>query len=273
MSGPLALIGGEEFADGFEDVHARLLELARVSAPHRNGRAVRVAFLPTCAADDGLERVDYWCDLARQRLEALGAKVSTPKIVDRLSADDPDYAQQIAEADWIYIGGGYPHVGMRILTGTRALSALETAWEAGSLVAGASAGAMMLCARSFVITPEVDEAITPLLEQGQGVGDWNIPLPPPLDCLGFVPNSLCWPHLNQLFSMSWLKSGLLPAGYTMIGVDEQTALIGLPSCSWETLGRGKVLIVDDQWQVQTFTAGMQWNRVEMSIPSAAPRDF
>src|SRR5579864_3981716 len=49
----LALIGGEEFAPGFEDVHSALL------SPLRAGQS-RGVFLPTCAAHDGLEVVKYW---------------------------------------------------------------------------------------------------------------------------------------------------------------------------------------------------------------------
>jgi hypothetical protein len=41
----LALIGGEEFAAGFEDVHASLLKDTGNAQP-------RVVYLPTCAADD-----------------------------------------------------------------------------------------------------------------------------------------------------------------------------------------------------------------------------
>src|SRR5512137_375344 len=100
----LALIGGEEFADGFEDVHASLLK--------ETGRAQpRVVFLPTCAADDGAEAIEYWCN--------------TPREIDQVSADDVHYAQVIADANLIYFGGGYPHVAMRVLPQTRVMAALH----------------------------------------------------------------------------------------------------------------------------------------------------
>src|SRR5574341_495811 len=116
MPAQLALIGGEEFSPGFEDVHAGLL----AALPGK-----RVVFLPTCAADDGSEALDYWCGEAVRHFSALGAEVSAPRIVDALSADDPHHASLIAGADWVYIGGGFPHVAMRVLPGTRALAALE----------------------------------------------------------------------------------------------------------------------------------------------------
>ncbi len=262
MNSPIALIGGEEFADGFEDVHASLLELTRKQRDSRareNGRPVRVVFLPTCAADDGPETVSYWCEEAQRRLGALGAQVLAARIVDWASADDPENAQRIAEADWVYIGGGYPHVGMRILGGSRSQQALEAAHQRGALISGASAGAMLLGARSWVITPDLDAAITELFTEGTGLGEWSLPLPPPLDCFGFVPRSMCWPHANQLFSLRWLQDGLLPAGYFVIGIDEQTALVNTGTDGWEVQGRGKVTLVNDHYQVTELPAG---SRVE-----------
>lgn len=257
MASFLALIGGEEFADGFEDVHARLAEQAYRSRQSRNGSAVRVAFLPTCAAQDGLQVVEYWCEQARQRLGEVGAKVSALQITDRVSADDPQNARQVAEADWVYIGGGLPHVGMQILTGTKTRQALDHARQRGALISGASAGAMLLCARSWVITPELDHQINTLLEQGQPVEEVEFPLPAFLDCLNLVPGTLCWPHLNQFFSMRWVEKGMLPPDCTMLGLDEQTAILSQDKVSWQVLGRGRAVIIDPQHYSQTYLAGQQ----------------
>ncbi len=98
MHARLALIGGEEFATGFEEVHASLLKDTGRARP-------RLVFLPTCAADDGNEAIEYWCNMAREQFTALGAIVETPLVIDRASADDPKCAQLIAEADLIYFGG------------------------------------------------------------------------------------------------------------------------------------------------------------------------
>jgi cyanophycinase-like exopeptidase len=264
MKSPIALIGGEEFADGFEEVHVGLYEMARKqrdSHARQNGHPVRVVFLPTCASDDGPETVTYWCDEAQRRLGALSAQVMPVLIVDRASANDPENARLIAEADWIYIGGGYPHVGMRILSGTRALQALKAAHQRGVLITGASAGAMVMGARSWVITPEFDATITELLSTGMGVSEWDMPLPPPLECLGMVPRSMCWPHANQLFSVRWLKNGLLPPGHFVIGIDEQTALVNAGTDGWEVLGRGKVTLVDSRYQVRELPAGSRLERL------------
>jgi cyanophycinase-like exopeptidase len=240
MKNIFALIGGEEFSNGFEDVHADLLG-------RMDGRPGSIVYLPTCAADDGAETVDYWCGLARQRLSILGIQVETPRVVDRESANDPENARVVAEAGWIYLGGGYPHVAMRILPGTRVLDALYSALQRGVLLSGASAGAMLMCARSFVVTPELSEAAGRIWENG-APSDWDPPMPPLFDCLGIIPNSFCAPHFNRLFATKWLEHGLLLPGHSLIGIDEQTALIsydnldGSASSNWQVAGRGMVTI-------------------------------
>jgi hypothetical protein len=41
------------------------------------------------------------------------------------------YAQLIAKADLIYFGGGYPHVAMRVLPGTRVMAAFACSRGSG----------------------------------------------------------------------------------------------------------------------------------------------
>src|SRR4030095_9345610 len=169
MVNRLALIGGEEFSDDFEDMHVGLI------APL--GQKPRVAFLPTPAANDGIENVEHWCSLAREKLSALGASVDTPRVVDRESANDPRHAQQIAEADWVYLGGGYAHVALPILRGTKVMEALLSAKERGALISGDSEGAMMMGEQGIVITPELLEDIGKYWESG-APSEWDPPKPP-----------------------------------------------------------------------------------------------
>ncbi len=246
MSARLALIGGEEFADGFEDVHASLLA-------DLGGGPRRIAFLPTCAADDGGEAVNYWCATAREKLSALGAVVETPRVVDAASANDLRHAQIVAEADWIYWGGGYPHVAMRLLPNTRVLEALNAARARGALITGSSGGAMLMCAKSWAITPEHAAEIQRVWADG-APPDWDPPLGAPLDCLGLIPRSLCAPHFNRLFPRKWLGRGFPPKGFVIIAIDEQTALVSTGD-KWEVRGRGAVTIIRDNLTETRQTAG------------------
>lgn len=230
----LVLIGGEEFAPGFEDVHSTLL------SPLRDGQS-RGVFLPTCASHDGLEVVKYWANLAREKLSPVCASVEAPLVIDTESANRTDYANAVAAADWIYIGGGYPHIGLQILTGTRVMDELLRAAARGALILGASAGAMMMCAQSIVISPE--------FLGGQGK-------PQPLVCLGFVPNSVCAPHFNRSFSQRWIEDHILPDGFTLIGIDEQTALASVDG-TWRVYGHGSVSLFRKGGQLVQYAAG-QW---------------
>ena len=231
----LALIGGEEFAAGFEDVHASLLKDTGNALP-------RVVYLPTCAADDGDEAIEYWCNTACEKFTALGAIVETPRVIDRVSADNAHYAQLIAEADLIYFGGGYPHVAMRILPNTRVMAALQDALKRGVLIAGSSGGAMLMGARSEVVTPELAAEIGRVWESGPPP-DWDPPLPVLIDCLGWVAHGFCAPHFNRLFPWKWLEHGILADGEVMIGIDEQTALVSRADHQWEVRGRGGVTLI------------------------------
>jgi cyanophycinase len=242
----LALIGGEEFAAGFEDVHAGLLADTGAAKP-------RVVFLPTCAAADGDGAIEYWCNTAREKFTALGATVETPHVIDRASADDPRHAQLIAEADLIYFGGGYPHVAMRILPDTRVLAALQDAVQRGVLVAGSSGGAMLLGARSEVVTPELAEEISRVWDSG-APPDWDPPLPEFIDCLGWVKHSFCAPHFNRLFTWKWLEHGFLKDADILIGIDEQTALVSRGDHQWEVQGHGAVTLIRNDRQPKRYAA-------------------
>jgi cyanophycinase-like exopeptidase len=72
---------------------------------------------------------------------------------------------------------------------------------------------------------------------------------------------MCWPHANRLFSIRWIQNGLLPPGHFVIGIDEQTALVNTGIDGWEVLGRGKVTLVDDHYQVRELPAGTQLERL------------
>jgi cyanophycinase-like exopeptidase len=222
---------------------------------NRNRGPVQVVYLPCNAADDGLETIECWSGEAQTRLEVLGAQVAAPPVIDRRSADDPAYAAQVRSADWIYLGGGKPQVGMRILPGTQVYRALREAWEDGALLCGASAGAMLLAGQSWVITDELDPAIEAMQRAGRDPQDWELPRLDPLACLGLLPNTLIWPHLNQFFALNWLKQGMKPPGHTVIGIDEQTALLSGGNSAWQVLGRGRAVLIDDEYQVQSFSAG------------------
>jgi len=253
MNSSIALFGGETFTTGFERVYLRLIDLARTKRTHPDNQPIRLVYLATCASLDGPERVDYLRERAQKKLGSMGVVVSAPPVTDHHAADDPSYARLVAEADWIYFSGGLPHVGMQILSGSRIMAAVMAAWKRGVLLSGSSAGAMLLCSHSIVITPELDAEIEKLIKRGEGHSVWNIPLPAIEKCLGLVPRSMCWPHMNVLFSSDWARR-LLPHEHRFIGVDEQTAVVKNAEGKWQVWGKGKVVVGTHQ-TLNEYTTG------------------
>jgi cyanophycinase len=171
----------------------------------------------------------------------MGVNVSTPLVIDRRSANDSENAREVSEADWIYFSGGHLHIGMQILKESRVLDAILTAFQRGVLISGSSAGAMLLCSHSIVITPETNAELEHIIQCCKGRSDWILPPVPVEKCLGLVPRSMCWPHMNQLFSVDWVRS-MLPQGFRFIGIDEQTAAVKNAQGRWQIGGRGKVMV-------------------------------
>jgi cyanophycinase-like exopeptidase len=248
MRNKLALIGGEEFSDDFQDVHASLV----VSLGEKPG----VVFLPTAATSDGIETVEHWCSLAREKLSALGAVVDTPPVIDRESANDPVYAQQVADADWVYLGGGYAHVAFPILQGTKVMEALLSAKARGALISGASAGAMMMGMQAIVITPELLEDVGKYWESG-APPEWDPPVPPFIQGLGWLDGKIVAPHFDRpWFSRKWLDSDNFKTGATLIGIDEYTALVAMDTDgTWEVRGRGSVTLHRTREDFMRYGAG------------------
>jgi cyanophycinase-like exopeptidase len=248
MGKRLALIGGEEFSDDFQHVHASLVASL--------GKQPRVIFLPTAAANDGIETVEHWCSLAQEKLSALGANVDTPRVIDRQSANDSHYARQVADADWVYLGGGYAHVAFPILQGTKVMDALLSAKARGALISGASAGAMMMGTQAIVITPELLEDVGKYWETG-APPEWDPPVPPLIRGLGWLDNRIVAPHFDRpWFSRRWLDSDMFQIGATLIGIDEYTALVALDTDgSWEVHGRGFVSVHRTREDFTRYAAG------------------
>ncbi len=248
MGKRLALIGGEEFSDDFQDVHAGLVAFL--------GKTPKVTFLPTAAADDGNETVEYWCSLAREKLSALGAIVDTPYVIDRESANDPHYAQQVADADWVYLGGGYAHVAFPILRDTKVMGALLSAKARGALISGASAGAMMMGTQAIVITPDLREEVGKYWERG-APSEWDPPVPPLIPGLGWLNSKIVAPHFDRpWFSRRWLDSAMFKPGATLIGIDEYTALVALDTDeTWEVRGRSFVTLYRTREDFTRYGAG------------------
>lgn len=122
-------------------------------------------------------------------------------------------------ADLIYLPGGDPDVIATVLAGSRAWSAMERAYAGGACLAGASAGAMVLCERLWT---------------ARG----------PMDGLGVVPGAAVLPHFAPGRSRGW-RSVVDPEGrLAWIGLEERTLVMGRPGdTAWHVAGRGRAWLL------------------------------
>jgi cyanophycinase len=130
--GVLALVGGAEWTDGC-DFDEELLRLSGGS---------EVVVLPTAAA---FENPDLAVEHASRWFARLGGNVTGLRVLQRRDALDPANADAVRAASFVYLSGGSPLHLRSVLKGTPLWDALVDTWGAGAVVAGSSAGAMVLC--------------------------------------------------------------------------------------------------------------------------------
>jgi cyanophycinase len=224
--GPLALVGSGEYLPVMLDVERDLIE----------ARPPRYVQIPTAAGREGPKRLSYWVELGRAQADRLGV-VAVPLVVtDRSQADDPAVAAQVEGAGLIYLSGGSPGYLADTLRDTALWHAIATAWRAGAALAGCSAGAMALADR------------VPDLRNPTGGNRLGLNLLPHIRVLphfdkmvGRIPDVLTRPFFRP------------PDGVHVVGVDEDTALVGGPE-EFEVRGRQSAWLLGNGRR-QEFPAG------------------
>jgi cyanophycinase-like exopeptidase len=138
---------------------------------------------------------------------------------DRDDANNEALAAEVAGAGLIYLSGGNPGYLADTLRGTIVWEAIVAAWQSGSALAGCSAGAMAMT--SWV----------PSLRHPRKGGT---------DGLGLLPHLRVIPHFDAFAARmpDVVTRFLLPhdPDVTIVGIDEETALIGGPH-EWTVQGR------------------------------------
>src|SRR5574338_845838 len=103
MNGLIALLGSGEYLSVMDDVDRHLLDSLGL-----NGRKARVVCLATAAGREGDGSIGRWSRMGVEHFEALGAEPKALRIIDRASADDPQFEADLEQADLIYFSGGDP---------------------------------------------------------------------------------------------------------------------------------------------------------------------
>jgi cyanophycinase len=218
MPGPVALVGAGEFLPPMAEFDLGLLAATSRSRP-------RVVVLPTASYPDGEDVFQRWAAMGVEHFSALGAEVEPVLVRDRSAAEDAAHVQAIGEADLVYLSGGKPEYLRAIVTGTAVGRAISEAHARGAVIAGCSAGAMVLADR--------------LLDMRRGFLPW------PLRWragLGFISGAAVIPHYDGLPEpFSALMALQAPRGAAVLGIDEGTAVVGRNG-SFQVHGRARVTV-------------------------------
>jgi cyanophycinase len=205
MAGLLALVGGMEWRDGCT-FDRELLEAS-------GGDEVLV--LPTAAAYEHPQRA---VDTATQWFSSMGGKVRGLDVLMRPDAESADNAAIVRDARFIYIGGGSPMHLRSVLKDSAVWQAIIHAWDNGAVLAGSSAGAMVLC--------------DPMVDPRGGAFTVGLGL---VNSLAVIPHANTWSQEKALRTY-----GLAPKGVTIVALDEQTAIVRSPDDggTWRASGVG-----------------------------------
>ncbi|HKT05697.1 MAG TPA: Type 1 glutamine amidotransferase-like domain-containing protein [Rugosimonospora sp.] len=215
--GPLALVGSGEYLPSMLGIERSLLA----------GRPPRYVQIPTAAGQEGERRLSYWVELGRAQAQRLGVEAVPLVVTDRAGAEDPEVVAQVAGAGLIYLSGGSPGYLADTLRGTALWRAIVDAWQAGAALAGCSAGAMAMA------------AWVPELRRPTGRGT---------EGLGLLPQLRVLPHFDRMLGRvpDLLSRPFLRAsnGVSLVGVDEETALVGGPE-TFTVAGHRSVWLLGD----------------------------
>ena len=210
--GYLLLEGGAEFGGRMRDPDLRAIELA-------GGFDAPVRIIPTAAApDNNHQRAG---NNGIRWFQSLGARdVTSVPVIDKASANDEKLAQVLRQAKLIYMLGGFTHYLGQTLKDSLVWQAAVEALQNGAVIAGSSAGAMVMC--EFYYDPGAGR-----VHKG----------------LNLVSHSLVLPH-HDTFGKNWAPKLLKQTpDVTLMGIDEQTGMINDGNDdSWNVYGRGAVTL-------------------------------
>lgn len=212
MTGYIMLAGGAEFGGAMNVPDRRALELA-------GGPEAPIGIIPAAAAPDqnhqraGDNGVRWFTSLGAQSIQLI-------PLLDQLSASQPAVVMAVRQSRLIYLLGGFTHYLGQTLRDSPAWVAATAAHAAGAVIAGSSAGAMVLCSHYY--DPTRDQIAAGL---------------------GLVKNACVLPHHNT-FGQRWAGAlaQRLP-GVVLIGIDERTGMINDgPQGAWQVYGQGAVTL-------------------------------
>ncbi len=218
MAGKIALVGGDEFLPNCRQMDNQLIEATGQVRP-------RVVIVPTAAA---MERPSLAAQHGVQQFEALGADAVPLMVVNSEDANDEALTAEVERADIVYLTGGNPAHLLETLRGSLLLRRLLDGLERGIILAGSSAGAMVMGER-------------------MRFRQWG-------GALGIVPGVAVLPHHERASKSQTAREVAVdrpdgPDGITVLGIDGATGCFR-EGDGWRVLGVGNATVYGKgAWQV------------------------
>ena len=225
MTARLALVGGDEFRPVCVGMDSAILEATGKERP-------AAVIIPTAAA---FERPELAAGNGVRHFKALGADATALMALNGDDANDPSIAAQVEGADLIYLTGGNPAHLLDTLRDSRLLDAIRDELERGAILAGSSAGAMVMGSLM------------------RFRGQWSA-------ALGIADGIATLPHHERaepdatLAELSSGSQGGPPDLRAVFGIDGASGVLSGPNASndvsgWTALGTGGVTVYrDGEWR-------------------------
>ena len=213
MTGPIALVGGDEFLPGCEVMDSYILESTGKSQPELLVVPTAAVTAPEKAATNGVNHFN-----------GLGARSRKLMVLDRTDANDHELIQKVYTVSVVYFTGGSPDHLLATLRGSKLLDIIEEQLNNGMLVlAGSSAGAMVM--GSLMRQPSSHV--------------W-------VDGLGILKDLAVLPHHegSDPGTIAHELKDTAPPGLTVLGIDSKTCCLGRPG-AWKVRGPGNVTVYKD----------------------------
>ena len=207
MAGLIALVGGDEFRAGCEGMDRAILAAADAVHPS-------LLVIPTAAAGENPSKA---ASNGVRYFSSLGATASALMVLEAAQANDETLLSPVDTADVIYFTGGNPEHLLDTLVGSLLLQKVRQALARGGVLAGSSAGAMVL-------------------GSWMRFRGWR-------EALGIVPGVATLPHHERSDPEAVAKelADSAPSDTAVLGIDAKTCCSKSPD-GWKVFGAGGVTV-------------------------------
>ena len=203
----LALVGSGEYLPDVDLIDQTLM--SRLAEP------ARVVCLPTAAGREGDAMIQSWMQKGVDHFTRLGVAVTAVPVTNHATAQNAAFAAEIRQANFVYLSGGHPGYLHECLAGTAVWEAIRLVHQSGGVVAGCSAGAMIMGER--------------IAGPGGNRDGFNL-----------LPGTVILPHFDEFPGLLSRVMRLLSGrSLTMIGIDGRTALV-VENGRLEVLGQNQI---------------------------------